>query len=181
MLVFVTSSIFLLGSCNEDEDTFVQFLKNSDVETGSTTPESWWYYTGFDKYDVVWTDEESFSATKSLHISTDTIESTDFAFWAQTLNTDIPHGQSVTLRAWVKGNLTGTGISIVIRGDDTDGVMYQFVSTEGNTSISGTFDWSEYSITLDNIDSRIQILKVYLVYLPNTTGEVYFDDIFLVN
>ena len=45
--------------------------------------------------------------------------------------------------------------------------------------ITGTFDWKEQSIKMTKVGENIKSLTVYLVYLPNTTGEVYFDDISL--
>lgn len=101
----------------------------------------------------------------------------------QTLNTDIPTGKSLTLRVRIKGQLEGDGVSIAIRGDDTSnisGVGEQFATTQGPSPISGTFNWTEYGLNLDTIEPNIKSLTVYLIYLPNTTGTVYFDDVSLV-
>jgi hypothetical protein len=117
-----------------------------------------------------------------LEISTQISQSPDFAFWAQTINTDLPIGKSVTLKAKVKGKMTGGGISLVIRGDNTSqpsGTGEQFVTTQGISPISGTFDWTDFSVKLPSVDATTQSLTIYLVYLPNSTGEVYFDDISL--
>jgi hypothetical protein len=185
--LFLTSlifSIFLFGSCKKEDVQPGQLISNSNVEVGSATPNNWWFFNGDGKYNVIWTDTESFSPSKSLKISTQTTESTEFAFWAQTINTDLPTGKSVTLRVKVKGNMTGTGISLVIRGDDTSspsGAAEQFMTTQGTSPISGTFDWTDYNIMLDKVDASTQSLTVYLVYLPDTTGEVYFDDIILTH
>lgn len=176
--------IVLLESCSSEDPQIGQLLGNSNVEIGSTTPNNWFFSTAQGKYNVTWTDKESFSPNKSLQISIQSPESTDFAFWGQTINTNLPTGNSVTLKVKIKGNLTGTGISIAIRGDDTvqaAGTGEQFVTTQGTSPISGTFDWTDYSIKLDNVDPGTQSLTVYLVFLPNTTGEVYFDDIILTN
>ena len=87
-----------------------------------------------------------------------------------------------SLEVKIKSNLIGEGISIVIRGDNTvhpTGTAEQFVTTQGSSPISGTFDWTDYGVKLANVDASTQSLTVYLVYLQNTTGEVYFDDISL--
>ncbi len=184
ILTFSFFAIFLLDSCDKEDVHPGQLINNSDVETGSATPNSWWFSTGQEKYTVSWTDTESFSPSKSLKISNQTLESTEFAFWAQTISTHLPTGKSVTLNLKVKGNMTGTGISIVIRGDNTvqpEGAGEQFVTTQGTSPISGTFDWTDYSIKLGNVEASTQSLTVYLVYLPDTTGEVYFDDISLTH
>lgn len=181
LLTFLITPL-LLSNCKKDDVQPGQLISNSDVEVGSLTPNGWWFFTGEGKYNVTWTDTESFSPRKSLKISTQTAESTEFAFWAQTINTNLPTGKSVTLKVKVKGNMTGVGISLVIRGDDTSnpsGAAEQIVSTEGTSPISGTFDWTDYSIKLGNVEVSTQSITIYLVYLPNTTGEVYFDDISL--
>lgn len=181
--IFVVLLIALtLQSCNKDEVQPVQMVSGGDVETGSTSPNGWWFSTGQNNYNVTWTEEQSFSPKKSLKMSTQTLNSDNFAFWAQTISTNIPVGKDVTLKVKVKSNLTGQGISIVLRGDDStypDGSAEQFVTTQGTIPISGIFDWKEQSIKMTKVGENIKSLTVYLVYLPNTTGEVYFDDISL--
>jgi hypothetical protein len=82
----------------------------------------------------------------------------------------------------IKSKLEGTGASIAIRGDDTfppSGSAEQFVTTQAITPISGTFAWTEYTIKLDDVETATRSLTVYLMILPNTTGEAYFDDVSL--
>jgi len=183
-LILTLFSIILLSSCKKDEvveDIVVEYLKNTTLEEGlDGLPNDWGFSTGNNVYNVKWTNEESHSPDKSLSISTETRDSTNFAFWGQFFNSDIPHGQDGTLSAWIKGDLVGNGVSIVIRGDDTDGpegTAEQFVSTQGVTNINGNFDWTEYSVTLRSIETNIRSLTVYLLYNGGTTGTVYFDDI----
>src|SRR6185436_3602573 len=100
----------------------------------------------------------------------------------QTMTAIIPHGKNITLKAKIKGNLTGIGASIAIRGDiesPADGGAEQFATTQDQTPITGSSDWQDYSVTLVNINSNIKTITVYLLLLPNTTGEVYFDDLSL--
>jgi len=181
--IFVALLIaFTLQSCSKDDVQPVQIISNEDVETGSTTPNGWWFSSGLNNYNVTWTEEQSFSPKKSLKMSTQTLNSDNFAFWAQTITTNIPVGKDVTLKVKVKSNLVGEGISIVIRGDDStypDGSAEQFKTTQGTFPISGTFDWKEQSTRMTKVGENIKSLTVYLVYLPNTAGEVYFDDISL--
>lgn len=73
-------------------------------------------------------------------------------------------------------------MSITIRGDESTFLNQraeQFVTTQEVLPISGTFDWTEYSVELDNIDDSTDVLRIYLIFFQNTTGEVYFDDISL--
>jgi hypothetical protein len=178
-LLFIS---FFLSSCKKDEVSLRQLLVNGNVETGSTVPNGWWNSTGQGKHNITWTDEASFSPKKSLKISTQIVDPSNFSFWAQTISSNLPNGKGVTLMVKIKSNLKGTGVSIAIRGDDAssvNGYAKQFVTTQGTSPISGIFDWTDYSIKLSNVDSSIQSLTVYLIYLGNTTGEVYFDDVSL--
>ena len=181
-LMFLAPGIVLFNGCSEDEAQPGQLLTNNDVEAGSGRPNNWWNHTGEDKYNVDWADQESFSGSRSLAISTQTADSADFAFWAQTISTNLPRGRDVTLNVKIKSNLIGEGVSIAIRGDDAvqpTGRAEQFATTQDTSPISGSFDWAEYSVRLANVDASTQSLTVYLIYLESTTGEVYFDDISL--
>jgi hypothetical protein len=166
-----------LVSC-EKKDNSTELIINGNVESGLGAPNAWWPWAENENFNLVWTEEYSYSPKKSLMISRQTKSDTDFTYWTQVIYNNIPIGKTVTLNVKIKGNLTGDGISIAIRSD-SDTEMLQFVSSENNSRINGTFDWSEYSIQLPKIDVSTESLLVFLVYLPNTTGEVYFDDISL--
>ncbi|PHN07005.1 hypothetical protein [Flavilitoribacter nigricans] len=185
LLLFFAS--LLLVSCKKDDDDSMgssssELLTNGDLEIGSGTPNGWFTGPSCTDIDLSWTDEESFSPSKSVKISNTTLESDCFTYWGQHRNTDIPTGKSLTLRAMIKGQLEGNGVGIVIRGDDTpdiSGTAEQFATTQGVSPISGTFDWTEYSLSLGPIEATTKSLTVYLVYHPGTTGDVYFDDVSL--
>ena len=166
--------------CSSDEVPPKEMIVNGNLENGATMPTGWEFSTGENNYSVLWTNETSFSPEKSLKISTEIINEEHFAFWSQLINTDIPVGEDVTLEVKVKGTLEGKGASIAIRGDTTsteEGKAEQFVSTQGNTLISGDFDWTTYNVVMKGVYSDIQSLTIYLIFLPNTRGEVFFDDI----
>ncbi len=178
------SILILLASvlgCKKEDAEPTQILLNNDVESGNKTPDFWWYGTGLtdNPYEFLWSDNESSSGSKSLKISVQTEQLSNLAFWEQTIKADMAVGKSVTLKVRIKGNLSGRGTSIAIRGDDTGqatGAAEQFVSTEGNVTINGNFDWKEYSVKLDKVASSTQSLTIFLIFQPGTTGEVYFDD-----
>jgi len=167
----------ILTSC-EKKDNQSELIVNGNVESGLGVPNDWWPSAEKDNFNLMWTEEYSFSPKKSLMISRQTKSATDFTYWTQVIYNNIPIGKTVTLKVKIKGNLTGDGISIAIRSD-SDTEMLQFVSSENISRIGGTFDWSEYSIQMPKIDVSTESLLIFLVYLPNTTGEVYFDDISL--
>ena len=165
----------------KDDDEGIQILTNPDVETGDVLPNGWYLSSGQGKYAVIWTDDESYSPSKSLKISTPVSDPADFAFWGQSITENIPLGEDIVLRVKIKADLIGDGVAIAIRTDDTAPSDYQgeqFATTQGNT-ISGTFDWKEYSVKLEEVHKDTKTVTVYLIYLSNTSGEVYFDDIML--
>ena len=174
-------SVLALSSC-KDEEHGIQVLDNADVENGTSLPDGWFPTNSRGKFATIWATDESFSPSKSLKISTPVADSVDFAYWAQSITENIPVGEPVTLRVKIKADLTGDGVAIAIRSDDTapaSGTGEQFVTTQGNTAISGSFDWKEFSLKLHKVDKDTKTLTVFLLYFTNTTGEVYFDDISL--
>ncbi|HBH82639.1 MAG: hypothetical protein A2X04_12215 [Bacteroidetes bacterium GWF2_41_9] len=103
-----------------------------------------------------------------------------YAYYSQRYPRTMPYGNDLTLKAHIKGvDLEGEGISLIIRCEDKSLAPVQVVTTEGSVSIKGTFDWTAYTVELKDLQSTVDVLYVYLNYLPNTTGKVYFDDITL--
>ncbi|WP_296621629.1 hypothetical protein [Marivirga sp.] len=176
-------TVLSFTSCKDDEIQSNQLIVNGILEQGSTSPDGWWSNSANpDNFNFIWTEDESFSGSKSVSISTQTADASAFAYWGQTITNNLPTGKSVTLSVRIKGELSGRGVTVALRGDDTveiDGSAEQFATTQGSMDISGTFDWKEYSIKLDNVDASTKSLTVYLIYLYDTSGEAYFDDVSL--
>ena len=173
---------FTFQSCKKDDVQPVQLISGGDLEAGTSFPIGWYYDNGQNSYNVAWTVEEAASPKRSLKIATEVSNATNFAFWGRTISTNIPVGKDVILKVKIKSKLTGSGVAIAIRGDDTESPQVpgeQFATTQGTISITGNFDWKEQSIKMDKVGENIKSLTVYLLYLPNTTGEAYFDDISL--
>ena len=123
-----------------------------------------------------------FSPTHSLKIARTIVDTTNIWYWDQIYSGIMPTGQTLTLTAKIKGvNLTGEGVSIVIRGDGADQSTLQFATTQGDISITGTFNWSTYSVSLSTLSTNVYRIVIFLIYLPKTTGTVYFDDIKLTH
>lgn len=128
------------------------------------------------------TNEAASSPQYSLKVNCNAVkQDSAFCFYGQTNIpfSTIPVGAKLTLTAKIKPvNLTGQGVSLAIRGDKGNQVVF-FQTTQGKTPITGTSDFKEYSVTLNNYPGSIDNLIVFLVYLPKTTGYVYFDDMSL--
>ncbi len=181
--------MFAFCGCESDvvQPTQIKII-NGNVEEGLIVPAGWWYSNGLGNYYLAWTEQEFFSPEKSLGISTQIIDSSNFvlfaqttyssifAFWAQTFITNLPTGRHITLKVKVKGNLIGEGVTISMCGKNIYGSLKQSAFTP---KISGNFDWTEYSLQLSNLRNDLRSLTIYLQYEQNTTGEVYFDDISL--
>lgn len=133
-------------------------------------------------YAFGFTSEAASSPQYSLKINCNQVKNdTAFSYYVQhsiPMST-IPVGAKLTLKAKIKTALIGQGVSIAIRGDK--GSMYGvfFVTTQGKTPITGTQEFTEYSVVLPSFPGGVDDLLVYLVYLPKTTGYVYFDDLSL--
>jgi hypothetical protein len=178
--------ICVLISCKKEDKITTQIpdqlLKNSDLEQNTTNGTSWFNLGGGNDFIAKWTDEYSFSLTHSIKIDRTTVDTTNGWYWYQVYSGIMPTGQTLTLTAKIKGiNLSGDGASILIRCDGANQNTVQFAGTEGNTSIIGTFDWSTYSVSLSNLSTDVHNIVIFLIFLPKTTGTVYFDDITLTH
>lgn len=167
--------------CSEKEIEPINLLSNGDVETGSIYPEPWYPYTGNEAHNFVWSKVESSSGERSLKLNSK-LSTDKIAYWVQTIKDDLPLQKNITLKVNIKADLEGTGASIVIRadGEDVKSGSLQFETTQGDNPITGTFDWKEHSITLENLDPETKKIVIFLIYLPETTGGVFFDDISLI-
>lgn len=175
-LILCTFFLTLMG-CKDDSESVIQLLVNTDMEAGATSPNSWWDNENT-VYITEWSTEEASSGIRSLKISTTQSDAVNFAFWAQSYEGAIPVGKDVVLSVKVKcKNMSGQGVSIAVRGDESNATSAtQFSTTQGKISITGDFDWTTYQVRLEDIQSDIKSLYVYFVFLPNTVGDVYFDD-----
>ncbi len=158
-------------------------LTNGNMESGSYSPDYWWFGSGDNSlFTFAWDSNEYLSADHSLKISSQG-SGGQFAFWAQTITASELTGKKITLNVNIKAaNLTGKGVYIAIRGDDTsvpEGMAEEFTTTQGNVPITGSFGWKEFSITMDNVQPGIKSLTFYLIYGTETSGTVYFDDVSL--
>jgi hypothetical protein len=154
-------------------------LENGGFEAGQHTPEYWWLGgTTFSGFTLEWRSAGAYEGRRAASITRQEASQEHFAYWAQTLRADAFRDGPVTLRARVRTDLTGQGVSLVIRGDDTPrpaGAAEAFATTQGRTTISGSSGWVERSVTLDRLPAGMQSVTIYLVFLRGTTGTVAFD------
>lgn len=158
-------------------------LKNTDFELGSSFPDFWWTgATDRGKFEISLVDDVTLSSGHSVMIKSENSDN-EFAFWAQRIDAKNFIGKELNLSANIKGeNIEGEGIAIAIRGDDLSNSSNSaeiFYTTQGNITIDGTFDWKSFNVQSEIIPNNIDLITVYLIYLKNTSGTVYFDDVSL--
>ncbi len=128
-------------------------------------------------FTVNQTNEKYLSPTNSVRIIKTVIDPDTALVIGKSIQDPIPVGRDLTLEVAIKAdNLEGRGISLVIRCDNPT-TMKQFVTTEFTVPIKGTFDWTKFSVRLLNVQADISNVIIFLIYMDNTTGTVYFDDI----
>ena len=180
-LLFI--AFFMYSSCSEDDpDTDpvpIQMLRNPYMELWKNDDVLYWARWQYDgDFELLWTDEAYTSPSHSIKISAASQTDTTYAGWAQAIMTGIPNGNDLTLQVKIKGvDLVGDGVAIAIRGDaSVSDTVIQFETSEGQDVINGTFDWTSYTVELKNVEENVDRLLVFFIYMPNTTGSVYFDD-----
>ena len=177
--------ILLFSSCSKNNPSpFIQVpLVNTDMESGSTQPASW--YFGHTAVDIAmtWATDAASSPSHSLEMSRSVVtDATSFAAWGQNYPGTIPFGKDLIFAVKINGvNLSGQGLSIAIRVDGVTTPDLQFSTTQNSLFIGGTFDWKTYTVKLNSVNGQAKYIIVYLVYLPTTTGKAYFDDVSLTH
>ena len=187
-LLFVLLVITLL-SCKNNSSTVSpsELSSNGSIESGFQN----WYF-GYDNahpknpnnYAYGFTEEFAASPKNSLKINCSKLTNdTAFCFYSQSISsTNIKVGSKLTLKVKIKTlNIVGEGVSIAIRGDKTGANLPSvfFKTTQGLSQITGNQDFKEYSVSLESYAGDADQIILFLVYLPKTTGSVYFDDISL--
>lgn len=165
-----------------------QLLRNTDI---SLTPDSVspWVPVTSEGFSLGVSQEVFLSGNRSLFIENRDSLNVNTAIWRQTYNGPMPsEGRRLTLRAHLKGEnieLKGPNSNIFISirmfpVEDSEGTtINRFLTSQTRFRIFGTFDWEPLAITLTSVPKDIDLMMVYLVMGPRTTGKVYFDDITL--
>lgn len=193
-LIALVTTFALLNGCKKDDpqvQSIANVVTNSDFET---SPYQDWTSSPYkaattnpNNYSVVYSTEAASSPTHSIKVSlAASPNDTTFHIFQQVINTTtkgIPTGGKLTLKVKIKTvNVQGNGVSLVIGGNQGADAKYAstfYTSTEGKTSIVGTNDFKEYSLTVDALPANTTSLYVALFFLPKTTGTVYYDDVSL--
>ncbi|MEL7534843.1 MAG: hypothetical protein AAFN10_26295 [Bacteroidota bacterium] len=154
-------------------------LENNDFEESANDYTGW--FANNSSGTVAISREESRSGDQSI-ILRSLASGNSIGFIAQNFR-EFEVGKRVKLSAYIKlKELEGEGLSIVVRGDtdDLNPAAEWFHTTQGKVLITGDHKWQEYTLTTEDvIPDNITNLTVYVVYLNNTSGSAWVDDISL--
>ncbi len=184
--------IGVLGACTIDEEVglYVGLDLNGDMEEVDPVNEN--YALGWtlraanfnppNNYTYRRTDAYAASGSYSIMLKAEEVDSPDeFWYLLQEIEAlDIPVGVPLSLSVKVKTvNLQGQGFEIALSGqheyEQFSGIYRS--SYEVTRQVSGDTDWTEYTLDVPAFPNNIRQLNILLVLSPNTTGEVYFDDL----
>jgi hypothetical protein len=155
-----------------------QLLGDPDVELISG--KYWVSNSDTADFIMIRADDTFHSPTHSLKISKTIPDSLNTAYYSQVYSGEIPAGRNLTLQVHVKClNIEGDGASLLLLCNNANDSTLQFAGTEGDINITGTFDWTSYKLNIIDLKKEVRKIYVFLFYLPNTTGTIYFDDITL--
>lgn len=149
-------------------------------DTISAVSNSWHYKSGGSQQGELSTSV-FLSPSTSLEIKS-TVSSTgsQFSDWYTMI---IPQGINQSDKLVLKVNVklqgvTEGGVYIALRGDTDTGQNF-FDTTQGVTKITGTLDFTEYSVSVPYFISTTKKIYIFLILDGNATGTVNFDDITL--
>jgi hypothetical protein len=187
----------LLTNCKENDaqpPVKKELLKDNYI---SGTDNSWKFLSSshynIDENTKIYSGEVSkvsfTSSTNSLKISSKQIyEGTDIiagSWFQELLMPSIPKGANLLLKAKIKvENVEGEGVALSYHALTNDRKTENgYDSTEGLFDITGTIDFKEYTLRIENYTEKFgpnEVIRISLTLLPGTKGTVYFDDISFV-
>ncbi|MFD2934895.1 hypothetical protein [Spirosoma flavum] len=191
LLLLLTAAI--MNACKKEDaqpltQTVANVLTNSDFEI---TPYQDWTNnlgkistTNPTNYSVSYSTEAASSPSHSIKVTCSAAPNDSTYQYMQqilyTATTPIPAGAKLTMKVKIKMvNIQGNGIALAMGGNQGASAKYAsafYTSTEGKTSIVGTNEFKEYTLTFDAFPANATSMYVLLFFLPKTTGTAYYDD-----
>jgi hypothetical protein len=181
--VLLTVSVL---ACEDPEEEIPGdiLIFNGGVEEGLNAPDGWNPVGLVAKnHTLDWTLNTAAAGRRSLRIgSVSSALAPDLAYWYQPMPLEYQPNVDYVLSAKLKlDHLDGAGVAVALRGDDTSsggGPAAAFATTQGKLLLTGsTGAWIRVAVRLSAVPANVNHLSAYLLYLPGTSGSVYFDDI----
>jgi hypothetical protein len=151
-------------------------LLNSGFEVEIEEGPAYWYQAIIpaENLTMSYEKEEVYSGSRSICIKNTHIYDEEVCNnWAQTISI-VPFDRFVELSGWVK-TIDAESVVMVIQCWDENNKLVGFGTTQSETNISGTLDWTQYSASV-KVPEETEFIIVRLVL----TGQVWFDDVTLV-
>jgi len=171
--------IMLLFACKHKDPAPVaeELIINPGADDGELTPNGW-YHENYPNSQLTdrtsWATAVFVSPSHSLEIAQPFLDDINYSFWAQRYDGTTPVGKDMTLSVKIKGDtIVGTGAFIALYAD---GSTTPAMQTSVSDPITGTFDWTTYTIKLPALLDSVETVRVHFFFQTNTTGKVYFDD-----
>jgi len=159
-------------------DSGENILLNSGFETEIEESPAYWYQAIIPAKNLTmpYESKEIYSGTKSACIKNTHIYDEEVSNnWAQTI-TIVPLDRFVELSGWVK-TIDAESVVMVIQCWDENNKLVGFGTTQSETNITGTTDWTQYSATV-KVPTETEFIIIRLALTG--TGQVWFDDVTLV-
>ena len=206
LLVVLLTLLLLLNACKKQEtqpQTIANVVINGDFEAA---PYQDWRsdvnrnsLAKPNSYTVDYTTEAASSPAHSIKVSCNAAyNDSTYHLFQQDFYTasssssppagakilSIPAGAKLTMKAKIKTlNIKGgDGISIAMGGNygaDKNYASAFFTESRGKVAITGTKDFTEYTVSFDSFPANTYSVYVLIFFLPNTTGTAYYDDVSL--
>ena len=155
---------------------------NNQIETN--LPSGWNdRVAGFvspNNYDFFHTDTFAIDSLSARINGYDIDNQNEYGYLLQRIEApNIPPAALVRIRGKVKtDDLFGNGFNMMIYGFGVNGNLIFGVETVNETRfVRGDTDWTEYTSSIASFPAGLDQIEVRLAIGPNTTGDVYFDDI----
>ncbi|MEL6589649.1 MAG: hypothetical protein AAFQ68_06190 [Bacteroidota bacterium] len=175
----VLSLSLILTACEPDSFRQTDLVDNYDFEASQNDYPGW--FINNLAGTVALSDQKSRSGDQSMILRSDDTGD-DLIFVGQFINR-FEKGKKVKLSAYLRlDDVEGEGLSLVVRGDTdaSNSPAEWFYTTEGKIHIAGKHRWKEYTLTTEDVvPDNINQLTIYVVMLPNTSGQAWVDDISL--
>ena len=148
-------------------------------EDGISSDTDWGFGTASDFVTGSVDDSGQINGEFALKITSTQRDTQHFGAWGLGIDDlDIPQGATVRLEVTLKTGepMLGDGAAVAIR-TDANSRSVDFFTTQGRQFYTGSLANQVVTVTLPDYSASVELINIFLIYLTNTTGEVFFDDI----
>lgn len=173
-----------LLSVVQDEPEWGQAKNNFETfwEDNTTSTTEWSFSTDTDAISGEIDNSGQITGEFSLSMESNGQGGDDAARWAYPFNSpQIQQGSTLRFEAKIKsdGPISGDGVSLLIRTKKGDQLI-DLVGTQFVETITGNIESRIVVLELPDYSAESTIIELRIVWLPGTSGKVFFDDMKLL-